>query len=871
MKLLANEIDTLQDEIKVSSGITRLSVFEKLVPLLYEIRCKYFQATANEYLQFALAENEKFHILNSTFHIALSHNFSESLSQLSSVSATAEREDFSEIKVLCQKEIALKHIKAGNFISANEILENSLNGHNDDKAKAEFLFAKALMLQYQYEYDLALKYIEDAIAICKENLLVTQEINCLLLRAAIFSTLRKTDLSNSDIDTAKNLAAAIGYSYALANCFLQEAKNHLIHREPDLAVASIAACKQQQNYFADEETEMKCLRLESKIMHLKGNIAASIALAENARKKCLHTNNKAELYYLLLELAARYDDAGEHFKALESYYEVLKIAGESREEKLKALPLFNIGAIYQRLGDTNRSLEHYKECLKFAEAYRNPAFMASLYRNLAVEYRKDGQLQEAWEFAVKRLSIYTEIDNNEGIADAKGLQAEILSAQNRYSEALSENDEALSIAHAQKLITQEIILLKLRGNICFSGADYKQSEAAFNKCLQLSKLTGFTREIPDCLIGLSNTLIQQGNFETAIAQLLEVEKSADEQQQSGIKIAAVQLLSIAYEKAGQSELALQNLKKSIELEKQQSDKETTRKLEALKYHQQIQQKEREAAIERERNEELNKAYSQLNQAHENLKTAQERLISQEKLASLGRLTAGIAHEIQNPLNFVNNFSDLSAELLDEMPADLPEEAAFIVDDLKGNLKKIHEYGKRASGIVKAMLEMSKATEGKPLSANLNKIIEQQWQVAYSNARSSYLNSRECFFEFNSCDLPDINLVPANMARVLSNIFDNALYSVAEVTELGFSPAIKATTKVLNNAVLIEIEDNGIGIDASVSDKIFEPFFTTKPTGKGNTGLGLSLCNDIIRSMGGTIHYTPAQQAGSIFTCTLSLE
>jgi len=871
MKLLVSETDKLQDEIKVSSGIIRLSIFEKLVPLLHEMRCEFFQTTANEYRQLALAENKSFHILNSTFHIALSYNFSESLSQLSSVLAVAKREGFEGLKVQCEKEIALRYIKAGSFVLAKQILSDSLDDTNDSRERAELLFVNALLLQYQYEYDWALESIEEAIEICKKNSLHTLVVNCWLLRAAIFSTLRKIDLSTSDTLLAKNKAVELGYNQALANCFLQETKNHLIHRKLDLAVAAVAACKQQQENFADAEVEIKCQRMESKIMHLQGNILASISLAESAREKCLHTNNKAELYYLLLELAARYDDAGEHFKALESYYDVLKIADESKVESLKALPLFNIGAIYQRLGDTNRSLEHYKECLKFAEAYRNPAFMASLFRNLAVEYKKDGQLQEAWEFAVKRLSIYTAISNNEGIADAKGLQAEILSAQNMYSEALSKSDEALSIAKAQKLITQEIILLKLRGSICLAGANYQQSEEAFKKCLALSKSTGFTREIPDCLIGLANTFIKQGNFETAIAQLLEVEKSADEQQQLGIKIAAMQLLSIAYEKAGQPEIALQNLKKSVELEKQQSDKETTRKLEALKYHQQIQQKEREAAIERERNEELNKAYSLLNLAHENLKTTQERLISQEKLASLGRLTAGIAHEIQNPLNFVNNFSDLSTEMLDELPADLPEEAVFIIDDLKGNLKKIHEYGKRASGIVKAMLEMSKATEGKPLPTNMNKIIEQQWQVAYSNARSSYLNNRECHFEFNLCDLPDINLVPANMARVLSNIFDNALYAVAEVADANFLPVIKATTKIIDNSVLIEIEDNGNGIDASIKDKIFEPFFTTKPTGKGNTGLGLTLCNDIVRSMGGTIHYTPAQQTGSIFICSVSLE
>jgi signal transduction histidine kinase len=248
-----------------------------------------------------------------------------------------------------------------------------------------------------------------------------------------------------------------------------------------------------------------------------------------------------------------------------------------------------------------------------------------------------------------------------------------------------------------------------------------------------------------------------------------------------------------------------------------------------------------------------------------LKASQAQLIQSEKLASLGELTAGIAHEIQNPLNFVNNFAEVSAELLDDMKADLQAgkttEAAEIADDLQVNLNKINHHGQRASAIVKGMLEHSRASTGTKVPTDLNALADEYLRLAYHGLRakdSSFNATMETHFD---PDLPKIEVIPQDIGRVLLNLINNAFYAVNQrnnavetlhATSLPYQPTVTVTTKKLENAIEISVKDNGNGIPDAIKDKIFQPFFTTKPTGQG-TGLGLSLAYDIVtKGHGGTL-------------------
>jgi signal transduction histidine kinase len=254
-------------------------------------------------------------------------------------------------------------------------------------------------------------------------------------------------------------------------------------------------------------------------------------------------------------------------------------------------------------------------------------------------------------------------------------------------------------------------------------------------------------------------------------------------------------------------------------------------------------------------------------AYQELKTAQARLIQAEKMASLGQLTAGIAHEIKNPLNFVNNFAGLSVELLDELKeAAAPALAALdgdklaevdeIVAMLTGNLEKIAEHGRRADGIVKSMLEHSRGESGERRPVDLNNLVEEALNLAYHGARAqdqSFNISLER--EFAAATAP-IELVPQDVTRVLLNLIGNGFYAATkhlkDGAEPGFRPALKVTTRDLGEAVEIRVRDNGAGIPPEIRDKLFQPFFTTKPTGEG-TGLGLSISYDIVvQEHGGSI-------------------
>ena len=265
--------------------------------------------------------------------------------------------------------------------------------------------------------------------------------------------------------------------------------------------------------------------------------------------------------------------------------------------------------------------------------------------------------------------------------------------------------------------------------------------------------------------------------------------------------------------------------------------------------------------------------AELNQSLNVLKATQTQLIQSEKLASLGELTAGIAHEIQNPLNFVNNFSELSVDLVKDLKEEIEkptQDKTYIgelFDDLSQNQEKINHHGKRASSIVKGMLEHSRASTGVKELTDINKLADEYLRLSYHGLRAKDNTFNADFTTDFDENLPKIEVIPQDMGRVLLNLINNAFYAVNERAnqirsgnfesspnvEAGetYTPSVFLTTQLLNNQIIIKVKDNGIGMSEATKAKVFQPFFTTKPTGQG-TGLGLSISYDIVtKGHGGT--------------------
>jgi two-component system, NtrC family, sensor kinase len=295
----------------------------------------------------------------------------------------------------------------------------------------------------------------------------------------------------------------------------------------------------------------------------------------------------------------------------------------------------------------------------------------------------------------------------------------------------------------------------------------------------------------------------------------------------------------------------------------------------------------------ERTVELTNQKNELQHAITDLRTTQTQLIHSEKMASLGELTAGIAHEIQNPLNFVNNFSDVNTELIDEMKNELNagnhEEAIAIAESIKENQQKITHHGRRADSIVKGMLQHSRKSSGHKELTDINALVDEYLRLSYHGLRAkdkTFNTTMQTDFDSN---IEKINIIPQDIGRVLLNLFNNAFYAVNEkkkksshpsaggeknAVQNEYQPNVTVSTKLLKPpqaggglGVEIKVRDNGDGIPQKVLDKIYQPFFTTKPTGQG-TGLGLSLSYDIIKAHGGELKVETKEGEFAEFVVTL---
>ncbi|MCG2613282.1 ATP-binding protein [Terrimonas sp. NA20] len=402
----------------------------------------------------------------------------------------------------------------------------------------------------------------------------------------------------------------------------------------------------------------------------------------------------------------------------------------------------------------------------------------------------------------------------------------------------------------------------------------------------------------------SDVFLLRNQIDSAFKTAYEVYNGAEQNHLAGIALTGSGQLANLYKKQQRYDSAVKYLTIESSYKDSLFGKDAVTNIQVLTNEQQLKsleaQREKEEAISEYKNKVKNYLFAggvlllliiiaglyriskqralakrQIESAYDDLKITQAQLVQSEKMASLGELTAGIAHEIQNPLNFVNNFSEVSHELIDEMNEELDkgdiDEAKAIGNDIKQNLEKITHHGKRADAIVKGMLQHSRTSSGQKEMTDINALCDEYLRLAFHGLRAKDKTFNANFETSFDQSIGRISVMPQEIGRVILNLINNAFYAVTEKGKqqiAGYKPTVTVTTQKNGSKILIQIKDNGTGIPQTALDKIFQPFFTTKPTGQG-TGLGLSMSYDIItKGHGGELKAETTQGERTVFTIQL---
>jgi two-component system NtrC family sensor kinase len=573
--------------------------------------------------------------------------------------------------------------------------------------------------------------------------------------------------------------------------------------------------------------------------------------------------------------------------------------------------LMQYSALASINGNYPEALEFAIESLKAAERTNNFTILSDAYNNLGDIYRDEGDYEHAIYYTQLAESLFNSNrfnNNNKGI-DTTFRDGYIMHGLALTYEKFNHLDSALKYILIVSRLRVKAFgkmdwapVLYLYGNIYYKMGDYTKALENYRTGIALASNIGVKKDIMDNCMGLAKTFKKIDHLDSSIFYANEVLELSKAIHYPLIKLEALKLLSDVY-KAKQNidstakylELTLSttdslfNHQKLIQIQSM-TFKEQLRQQEIVEAQKAYQNRIKTyvligglivviliASILFRNNKQKQKAKIKIEKAYEELKSTQAQLIQSEKMASLGELTAGIAHEIENPLNFVNNFSEVNAELIDELEQEAGrghlEEVKAIANDIKENEQKIIHHGKRADAIVKGMLQHSRTSTGTKEPADINVLADEYLRLSYHGMRAKDKNFNATLHTQFDSSVGKINVVPQDIGRVLLNLFNNAFYAVSErlkVEGVGYEPTVSVCIKKVNGKVEIRVRDNGPGIPEKVVDKIFQPFFTTKPTGQG-TGLGLSLSYDIIKAHGGEIKVDTQEGEGAHFIIQLPIQ
>jgi len=528
-----------------------------------------------------------------------------------------------------------------------------------------------------------------------------------------------------------------------------------------------------------------------------------------------------------------------------------------------------IGILYGTTNDkSKRELYYYLRAKKITEETGNRSALCTIYSTMGRAYLSFKNTDSALFCEQKAYDLAIETDNKKYLGS-------ILLNFGRIQTALK--NKLLAIAYYQKAIDASFKFGYLRGVVAsnlYLAELYKDSgkNDSIFRCIYAALEVAKFQNIPSLLLRSYNALAGFYSSTNNTDSIVKYQRLIIKMNDSVFTIKQAQLfenIDFDEEKRQEDQISQQTqYLNSIKISVLVAALAIFFLLAFILYRNNRQKQKANFLLTRQK-EKIENALSEL-------KNTQDQLIRSEKMASLGELTAGIAHEIQNPLNFVNNFSDINRELVDELTAELAtgntQSAKEIADNIGDNEQKINHHGKRADAIVKGMLQHSRTSSGQKELTDINALCDEYLRLAYHGVRAKDKSfNSEIKTKFDD-SIEKINVVPQEIGRVFLNLLNNAFYAVNEKTKAAgtgdeYKPAVTISTKKVGDKMLISVADNGNGIPQKNLDKIFQPFFTTKPTGQG-TGLGLSIAYDIVKAHGGEIKVETKEGEGSEFIIRL---
>jgi two-component system NtrC family sensor kinase len=654
---------------------------------------------------------------------------------------------------------------------------------------------------------------------------------------------------------AVELAESIGYTEGKAEGYRTLGFSYIRLSQHGPALTCLEKALKLFEELSDLKGQSNVYEYFGIIQRSLGNFSASLDVLFKSLDLTQQTQYREGESLARYHLGVTYKYLGHYEQALEHLLKGLSIAKDIDYWVAESYCINVIGQVYFETGDYYQALDYYNQSLALRSKSGDKWGEAGCLDNIGFTYFKVSEFQQAIDFCRQSLQI------SEAIGDKKGQGNVLYHLGEIYKHA---NDYQLAEAFAQKS-------LQIRNEI----GDRKGEGEVLLLLVELLQ-TNLDDENRPRVFGLLNTVSQLGQEVNALDLLSKIHY----------------LYYKVYKQLTCNDDALSHLELYIEVEKKLHKDALAQKVQNLEISYRAEQSRNEAEIYRLRNIELADLYEEtIKQKDEielqkkiaedalaELNATQAQLIHREKMASLGELTAGIAHEIQNPLNFVNNFSEINAELIEELKGErsnvkgernegLEEE---ILNDIKENLQKINHHAKRADAIVKGMLQHSRASTGKKEPTDINALVDEYLRLSYHGLRAKDKDFNANFTTNFDARVGNLEVVQQDIGRVLLNLYNNAFYAVNEKMKQlngAFEPAVLVSTKRIGDKLEISVKDNGNGIPQKLVDKIFQPFFTTKPTGQG-TGLGLSLSYDIIKAHSGEIQVSSEEGMFTEFVITL---